>query len=147
MADTPQKFPASNASKGVLNEKRTKDISSNGEEHTDYVQEVQNEMALPVTTFGRVENKLTPANTTRAHWQAKDVAKFRVRRDKTSLMEDFICKTKKTITTQRYGKGPSAPSFKLLRSESKDLDGIHENKVDQAVDGKFTPLHESFVNR
>ena len=44
MADTPKKFPASSASKGVLNEKKTKDISSNGEVHTDYVQEVQNEM-------------------------------------------------------------------------------------------------------
>tara|TARA_R110000824_G_scaffold121893_4_gene278377 strand:+ start:14165 stop:15256 length:1092 start_codon:yes stop_codon:yes gene_type:complete len=144
MADTPQKFPASSASKGVLNEKKTKDISSNGEVHTDYVQEVQNEMDLPATTFGRVENKISPVNSTRAHWQSKDVTKFRQRNDKTSLMQDYICKTKKTIVTQKAGKGPTRPTFKLLKSVAEDLDGVHERRTDEAVDKAFTILHESF---
>lgn len=145
MADTPQKFPASSASKGVLNEKKTKDISSNGEEHIDYIQEVQNEMPLPTTTFGRVENKVAPVNTTRAHWQAKDVTKFRRRTDKTSLMQDYICKTKKTIVTQKAGVGPAKPAFRLLKSNTEDLDGIHERRTDEVVDKSFTALHESFL--
>lgn len=144
MADTPQKFPASSASKGVLNEKKGKDISTNGEEHTDYIQEVQNEMPLPATPFGRVENKLSPINTTRAQWQAKDVTEFRERVDKTSLMQDYICSTKKTIQVQKAGIGPTSPKYRLLNSTVEDLDGIHERKTDEWVEPKFTTLNEHF---
>ena len=144
MADTPQKFPASSASKGVLNEKKAKDISTNGEEHTDYIQEVQNEMELPATTFGRVENKLSPINSTRAQWQAKDVTKFRTKEDKTSLMQDYICSTETTTKVQKKGKGPHSPTTTLLKSTTEDLDGIHERRVDEKVKGGYTTLNETF---
>lgn len=146
MAHTPTEFPAGISSRGPLLRNERRDLSTKGELHTEFDQEVEREAATGPITFGLIGNEIyNERNSTRARRKVTDVEEFFERCTDIVKPDEFLCDTQRCKQIVPAGTPPDAASFLLLESSVEDLDGVHAEKNDYTADS-FSTLVKTFVH-
>tara|TARA_R110000796_G_scaffold71635_7_gene162585 strand:- start:847 stop:1932 length:1086 start_codon:yes stop_codon:yes gene_type:complete len=131
MAQTPKEFLASVASNGPLLTSLKRDMSTGGELHTTYDQEVSRETVPVALAFKTLSSKIyNERNSSRARISITETDNFQERCSETNKPTEFLCNVTTCKSTVATGTAVTAASLYLISSTVKDIDGVHAEKID-----------------